>query len=304
MRLTTVILTKNNIETINRCIESAMNYYREGYIEEIIVVDGHSTDGTQEIVKKYPIKFFLDDHAGIANARNIGWRNASGDIILFLDSDAYLERGFLPNVLDFFEDENTAAVGCRVISVVKNNIMKTTGEWQSYHYTKLKKLINNNNKPSIYMKVLGFNKGICITGPVYLIRTKSLRAVGGFDERQKFGGEEISLSKKLIEDGWKATWWLDAPVFHFPRDTITNLIKERFEWGKGDCLFIIKSKDSIINKICNLSIAIISRIGSPVFAIWLAIKFKNPLHIIVFSMAQYSWIAGCFAKLSEINKVN
>lgn len=300
MKLTIVILTRNNIATIEECIESTMSYYKDGHINEIIVVDGHSTDGTQEIVKKYPIKFFQDDHKGIANARNIGWRKASGEIILFLDSDAYLEKGFLPRILNFFEDENIAAVGCRVISVTKNNIMKTTGEWQSYHYDRLRKNLSSSNSFSdLYFRIIGLNNQIFISGPVYAIRRKCLEEINGFDEKHKSGGEEINLSKKLVDLGWKLTWWLDAPVYHHPRDSIRALIQERCEWGKGDYLFIIQSNENRITKAINLSLALISRIGSPVLGLWLAIKFKNPLHIMLFTLANYSWLKGFIIELAS-----
>ena len=51
-----IIPTKNNGDILEKCLASIENldYPKDG--EEIIIVDGHSTDGTVEIAKKYEIK--------------------------------------------------------------------------------------------------------------------------------------------------------------------------------------------------------------------------------------------------------
>jgi len=56
---------------------------------DIIVADDGSTDGTAAIIASYDnrVRYFWQSHAGAAAARNLGLRNAAGDLLAFLDSD-------------------------------------------------------------------------------------------------------------------------------------------------------------------------------------------------------------------------
>ena len=57
---------------------------------EIIVIDGGSTDGTREIVERYPVTHFISERdSGQAEAINKGFRLAKGDILAWLNSDDY-----------------------------------------------------------------------------------------------------------------------------------------------------------------------------------------------------------------------
>jgi glycosyltransferase involved in cell wall biosynthesis len=76
---------------------------------EVIIVDDCSTDDTVEIVKKYPVRVIeLEKNVGPAKARNIGAREAKGDIIFFLDADVIVLDGTIQEVKDYF-DKNPAA---------------------------------------------------------------------------------------------------------------------------------------------------------------------------------------------------
>jgi len=81
-RLSVVIITKNEEEKIPRCLESIR------WADEVIVVDGYSTDRTVEICKKFCAKVIQHRFEGdFGLERNIGTDAASGDWILQLDGD-------------------------------------------------------------------------------------------------------------------------------------------------------------------------------------------------------------------------
>lgn len=87
-----VMPTFNSEKTVIRALDSVM---RQSYpVHEIIVVDDASSDNTINVINGYlnqnsvPIKIIcLTNNGGPARARNIGWDNATGEYVAFIDSD-------------------------------------------------------------------------------------------------------------------------------------------------------------------------------------------------------------------------
>lgn len=84
MKLSAIILTKNEEERITECLESIK------WAGEIILVDSGSTDKTLEIVKKYTDKIFTDKSDDFSVKRNLGLEKAAGEWILYIDADERL----------------------------------------------------------------------------------------------------------------------------------------------------------------------------------------------------------------------
>lgn len=87
-RVSIIIITFNSADSVEGCLSSVfkVNYPRDKY--EVIVVDSGSTDGTLEIVKKFPVdKLIVEEGALRGKARNIGVREATGEIVAMVDSD-------------------------------------------------------------------------------------------------------------------------------------------------------------------------------------------------------------------------
>lgn len=95
MKLLSIIIPAYNCEKhIERCLDSLINQtYKE---LEIIVIDDGSSDNTYLLCEKYlndqRIKLFQTDNFGVSHARNIGIKNATGQYIVFVDSDDYVEN--------------------------------------------------------------------------------------------------------------------------------------------------------------------------------------------------------------------
>jgi glycosyltransferase involved in cell wall biosynthesis len=85
MKISVIIPTYNRASFLEKTIESVLNQTKE--VDELIVIDDGSSDNTQEIVKKYNIKYIYQENNGVSSARNCGIKNAKNDWICFLDSD-------------------------------------------------------------------------------------------------------------------------------------------------------------------------------------------------------------------------
>ncbi len=92
-KISVVIPAYNTRNYIDKCIESLINQELK-HIEIIVIIDG-ATDGTEEIVRDYAnkddrIKMKIIGNSGAAIARNKGLELASGEYVIFLDSDDFL----------------------------------------------------------------------------------------------------------------------------------------------------------------------------------------------------------------------
>jgi glycosyltransferase involved in cell wall biosynthesis len=95
MKISAVILTKNEETNIERCIQSCVDV-----CEEILVIDSGSTDRTKEIATRLPkVKFIETTWKGFSDTKNFGNSLANGDYILSLDADEALDETLKQDIL-------------------------------------------------------------------------------------------------------------------------------------------------------------------------------------------------------------
>ena len=97
MKYSVIIPAYNAEHTIRRCLESLLNQPHEN--AELIIVNDGSIDTTGEICREYAsrhgcIRYFEKENSGVASARNLGLDNATGEYILFVDSDDYVTENY------------------------------------------------------------------------------------------------------------------------------------------------------------------------------------------------------------------
>ena len=91
MRVTAVVPTKNEAGGIAEIVKDLLSY-----VDEVLVVDGHSTDGTGERAKEAGATVLLDNNKGKGDAYWVGIENAQGDILVFIDADGSHEVSDIP----------------------------------------------------------------------------------------------------------------------------------------------------------------------------------------------------------------
>jgi glycosyltransferase involved in cell wall biosynthesis len=106
-----IIPTKNNEDTIENCMESlvGLEYPKDRY--ELIIVDGHSSDGTVAIAERYGAKIVYEEGGTRAAACNVGLSHVQGDYVAFTDADCIVDTMWLASALKYFEDAAVAGVG-------------------------------------------------------------------------------------------------------------------------------------------------------------------------------------------------
>lgn len=85
IKISAVIITFNEEKNIGRCIDSLA-----GLVDEVVVLDSFSTDGTKKVCEEKGVKFYQQKFEGHIQQKNSALEHAVGDYILSLDADEYL----------------------------------------------------------------------------------------------------------------------------------------------------------------------------------------------------------------------
>jgi len=133
MKISIITVALNNAEYIEACIQSVINQDYKNI--EHIVIDGGSTDGTIDVIKKYEDKITVwisEPDAGIYNAINKGIGMSSGDIIGMLHSDdLYIDAHVISNVVRKFGKDNVDSVYADLVYVERNNLSNVVRYYDS-----------------------------------------------------------------------------------------------------------------------------------------------------------------------------
>ncbi|TET19615.1 glycosyltransferase [Candidatus Bathyarchaeota archaeon] len=188
--ISVIIPAKNSERTIGKCLRSVFN--QEYVPQEVIVVDGGSTDRTRSIANKYGARVVIEPphkRSAPGIGRNHGAKSAQGDILAFLDSDCYPEKKWLNRVVEVFRDPKTG-----VCSIV---VSDGTGEIVSRAFHYLHMGISYDFAPSRCMA----------------IRRNVFMQVNGFDETLTTG-EDNDLSYRVRQLGYEIIVDKESKVYH------------------------------------------------------------------------------------------
>jgi glycosyltransferase involved in cell wall biosynthesis len=225
-----IIPVKNGANTIRELLESLMNLEYDKRKYEVIVVDGYSTDGTRELVLKYPVKLIMQEGDGLNAARNTGVKNSKGRIVVFTDADCIVPRDWLKNIVSCFKDDDIACVGGSVKGLSRNFTsiyVDNTGLHIMPQYKK-QKVLN-------LWRAFSYPAGCNIA-----FRRDSLINIGLFNEAIKYGYDDLELIERLGLNGYKIKLEPNVVVFHQHRDSIIKLIKQTYKYGRGAGILIRK----------------------------------------------------------------
>jgi len=222
-----IVIPSYNSKTIEKTIKSLLNQdYKEKY--EIIVVDS-SNDDTPKIISKYPVRLIRQNPSGPANARNLGVKNAKGEIIVFIDSDCIAPKNWLKNLLKPLSDKNVAAVSGTYRTKNKESII---ARFAGYEIEQRHEKMNRLDRIDF----------VGSFGCVY--RKDIFLKFGGFDTNF-VQSEDGELSYKIAKKGYVIKFNPSAYVYHYHPDSLIKFLKQKFWHSYWRVLVYKKHKDKL-----------------------------------------------------------
>ena len=215
-KISAVVATFNNERTIRRCLDSlTLNH-----VDEVIVVDGDSSDNTREIAENYEFVKLIKGIKGIAKAKDLGWRSARFDLILYLDADAYIPEGTVGLLRRYLSTSNVAGVSCKVACANPKKIFARLREFDA---------LQSYNEQFREKTIIECQVDPTICG---LFKKKALRDVDGFDLAYPYA-EDLKLLYKLRNKGYRVLMVYEAAVYHYHPEDYRLAFRKHYFYGYG-----------------------------------------------------------------------
>lgn len=125
-----VVCTKNSIASIKDCLESL----RASEVQQIIVVDANSVDGTREVSDELADQVLTDPGIGLGLARKTGISAATGQLVLNMGSDNVLPPGQLDLMINCLALGGYSGVSARTVVVGRGYLARSLNAWRSSRF--------------------------------------------------------------------------------------------------------------------------------------------------------------------------
>lgn len=222
-----VIVNYNVAYFLEQCLNAVFKAL-ENVNGEVFVVDNDSIDGSLEIVrKKFPEVHLIanKENVGFSKANNQAMRISKGKYVLLLNPDTVVEEDTFTKCLSFMESHPEAGgLGVRMIDGKGNFLPESkrglpTPEVAFYKVFGISRLFPNTKRFGRYH--LGYlnefetNEIEVLSGAFMLMRKEALDKVGLLDEAFFMYGEDIDLSYRITQGGYKNYYFPETQIIHY-----------------------------------------------------------------------------------------
>lgn len=218
-----IILSWNRVDDTIAAIRSAAS--QVGVRQRILIVDqGSEPENLEQLeacIAEIPCAELkkLDHNVGVAAGRNIASAMGTAPYIVALDSDAeFLDDYMLSRAVAELENRSTlCAVGFHILNYFTGNNDETSWDYP------------RGAKPNEHFHTTRF------IGAGHAIRRIVFEAVGGYDERLFFCGEELDLCYRMLNTGHRIAYMPDVVILHKVSP------QHRVFWGKGRFYYTVRN---------------------------------------------------------------
>ena len=218
-KISVVVCTYNGGGNIRETLVALLRLDYQDY--EILVVNDGSTDATEKIVNELQVRLISTENRGLSHARNVGMREATGEIVAYIDDDAYPDPNWLSFLGYTFMTTDHVGVGGQ------NICPESDGEIARC-------VAHSPGGPNHVL--LTDTVAEHIPGCNMAFRREALLAVGGFDEQFCIAGDDVDVCWKLQDQGGTLGFHAGAMVWHHCRATIRGYLKQQYNYGRAEAM--------------------------------------------------------------------
>ena len=243
-----IILNYNGRDFIGKTIESVL--FGDFQDFEVIFFDNNSLDGSYEFVKeKYSghrkIKIIKSSkNLGFAGGNNKAFEYTKGEVVFFLNSDAFIEKNCLVKIHEFFNDHKDAGIAqCKIKMAKEKDFIENAGNYSDT--LGLAYIIGYNEKDNDQYEDV--RKIFTANGAAFAMRREIFEKLKGFDEDYFLLYEETDLCWRARIAGAEIYYLPMALVYHLGSASLQKK-KKRKKAGSLDStyLYIRNRMDSMI----------------------------------------------------------
>jgi O-antigen biosynthesis protein len=222
-RISVVVCSYNGSRTIGETLAALENLDYPDY--EIIVIDDGSTDQTSVIAGRHAVRLIRTENNGLSAARNLGMNAATGEIISYIDDDAYPDPHWLIYLAAAFMRTEHAGIGGPNIAPPGDGMIADC--------------VANAPGGPVHV-LLSDEVAEHIPGCNMAFRREPLVAIGGFDPRFRVAGDDVDICWRLQERGSTLGFVPAAVVWHHRRNSIKAYFKQQHGYAKAEALLAEK----------------------------------------------------------------
>jgi glycosyltransferase involved in cell wall biosynthesis len=218
-RISIIVCSYNGEPTIRETFEGIARLAYENY--EVVVVDDGSTDRTAEIASEFDCQLISVPNGGLSSARNIGLRAATGEIVAYIDDDAYPSPHWLSFLAIEFLTRDHVGIGGPNLAPPDDGFVADC-------------VANSPGGPShvLITDLLAEH----LPGCNMAFRRDAVLAIEGFDTRFRIAGDDVDLCWRLLEQGETLGFHAGAVVWHHRRGSVRTYLRQQRNYGRAEAM--------------------------------------------------------------------
>ncbi len=214
-----VVCTHNGANRLRECLEGISKLRYPAY--EVVVVDDGSTDAAHEVAAAFGVRLIRTENQGLSAARNVGLAAARGEIVAYLDDDAYPDPDWLRFLVQGFEASGYAGIGGPNLPPRDEGGVATC--------------VTNAPGGPVHV-LLSDTEAEHIPGCNMAYRRADLLAVGGFDPQFRTAGDDVDVCWRLQARGATLGFHAAAVVWHRRRTSVRAYWRQQRGYGHAEAL--------------------------------------------------------------------